>query len=121
MKKGLQIWDLSARILPWLKKALKVSDWENQKLHVSEYSFSLSNRNVVNDSCIKGAFLVSDMISQEEKADLSGHWLFSDIYADARDTGTVLFGGCGLLSKMVYLNRRIMPLSFLISFTVRFF
>lgn len=80
-------------------KAMQEAGLEKMALHVSEYSFSLSNRNIVNDSCIKGAFLVSNAISCLDSVDMAGHWLFSDIYADARDSGTVLFGGCGVLSK----------------------
>ena len=81
------------------RSAMADNGWDEKELHVSEYSFSLSNRNVINDSCIKGAFLVSNMISNFDKAELAAHWLFSDIYSDEKDTGTVLFGGCGVLSK----------------------
>lgn len=80
-------------------KAMAEAGMAEKKLHVSEYSFSLSNRNVVNDSCLKGAFLAANAIACFEKADIAAHWLFSDIYADAKDTGTVLFGGCGILTK----------------------
>lgn len=69
------------------------------ELHVSEYSLSLSNRNAVNDSCIKGAFLMRNAIACAGKADMLGHWLFSDLYADFRDTQAPLFGGCGILTK----------------------
>lgn len=68
-------------------------------LFVSEYSLSLSNRNAVNDSCVKGAFLVKNSISCMRETELSGHWLFSDTYADFSDTQKPLFGGCGLLTK----------------------
>lgn len=79
--------------------AMHKANFPETELHVSEYSLSLSNRNVINDSCMKGAFLVYNAISCLGKADIMGHWLFTDAYADEQDTGALLFGGCGLLSK----------------------
>ena len=68
-------------------------------LHVMEYSLTLSNRNPVNDSCIKAAYLAASAIGCGNKAQILGHWLFSDIYADYRDSMSLLFGGTGLLTK----------------------
>jgi len=79
--------------------AMKKAGFPEVRLHVSEYSLSLSNRNVINDSCLKGAFLVHNAISCLGKAEIMGHWLFTDAYADEQDAGTLLFGGCGLLTK----------------------
>lgn len=81
------------------RNAMEKADFPDVELHVSEYSLSLSNRNVINDSCMKGAFLVYNAISCLGKVKIMGHWLFTDAYADNRDTGALLFGGCGLLTK----------------------
>ncbi|MDY3918061.1 MAG: helix-turn-helix domain-containing protein [Candidatus Limivivens sp.] len=82
-----------------LRNAVKKAEFPETEIHVSEYSFSLSNRNIINDSCLKGAFLVHNAISCYGKADLMGHWLFTDAYSEERDVGAALFGGCGLLTK----------------------
>ncbi|MCD8370442.1 MAG: helix-turn-helix domain-containing protein [Clostridiales bacterium] len=79
--------------------AMERSSFPQTELHVSEYSFSLSNRNVVNDSCMKGAFMIYNAIACLGRVRLMGHWLFTDAYADLKDTRTPLFGGCGLLTK----------------------
>lgn len=79
--------------------AMQKADFPKTELHVSEYSLSLSNRNIINDSCLNGAFLVYNAISCLGKAKLMGHWLFTDAYADEQDTRAPLFGGCGLLTK----------------------
>lgn len=68
-------------------------------VHISEYSMSLSNRNVVNDSCVKGAFLMQNAISCIGETRMLGHWLFTDAYADFNDSQDLLFGGCGILTK----------------------
>lgn len=91
--------DFMSQNISLARRAMEENGWGEKALHVSEYSFSLSNRNVLNDSCIKGAFLVSNMTAHFDLPAMAGHWMFSDIYSDEKDTGTVLFGGCGVLSK----------------------
>lgn len=80
-------------------RAIRLAQFPETELHVSEYSLSLSNRNMINDSCLKGAWIVANAISCLGKANLIGHWLFTDAYSDLQDTKTLLFGGCGLLTK----------------------
>lgn len=82
------------------KEVLKCVEFPTQQVHVSEYGLTLSNRNVMNDSCYNGAFLVQNMIScVAERNVMMGHWLFSDLYADFYDTHAILFGGCGIVNK----------------------
>lgn len=81
------------------KNAMKKADFPNVPIHVTEYSLSLSNRNLINDSCLKGAFLVYNAIRCLGKVEVMGHWLFSDIHADEQDTKEPLFGGCGVVTK----------------------
>lgn len=66
---------------------------------MTEYSFSLSSRNVLNDSCMKAAYLLHNAIDCMGKAELMGQYFYSDAFADACDTGTILFGGNGFLTK----------------------
>lgn len=68
-------------------------------LHVSEWSFSVSDRNVLNDNCMKGAYLVKHMIDGIGKADILGYWLGSDLFADFYDSKLLLNGSSGLLTK----------------------
>ncbi len=79
--------------------AIKNSNFGDVPVYVTEYSLSLSNRSAINDSCIKGAYLIHNAISCLGKTEMLGHWLFTDAYAEEQDTGAPLFGGCGLLTK----------------------
>ena len=83
-----------------MKEVLHNVEFPTRDIHVSEYGLSLSNRNVINDSCYKGAFLVQNIIAcMSEENVMMGHWLFSDLYADYYDTHAILFGGCGIVNK----------------------
>lgn len=81
------------------KEAMKREDYDTVPLHVCEYSMSLSNRNVINDSCSSGAFLMQNAIMCSDKAEIMGYWLLTDLYSDFYDSQNLLFGGCGLMNK----------------------
>ena len=81
------------------ENAIIKANFPKTEIHVTEYSLTLSNRNIINDSCLKGAFLIYNAISCLGKAEMMGHWFFTDAYADEQDTKALLFGGCGLLTK----------------------
>lgn len=82
-----------------VKHSIEESQFPDTPVHVSEYGLTLSNRNLLNDHCAKGSYLIQNMIATSETAELFGHWLGTDIYADYQDSQGFLFGGCGLITK----------------------
>ncbi|UPO91070.1 helix-turn-helix domain-containing protein [Niallia sp. Man26] len=99
--------------LDTLRDAMQLSSFPKVPIHVSEYNLTLSNRNPINDHCAKGAFLIQNAISTIGSADIFGHWLGTDIYADLHDSQSFLFGGCGLLTKTGVPKPSFYALSFL--------
>lgn len=81
------------------QNAAKAAGFPELPVHVTEYNLTLSSRNALNDSCLKAAYLVSNTIDCINHAEILGHYLFSDFYAEGKDTGTILFGGSGYFSK----------------------
>ena len=81
------------------RKAMEMADFPQVPVHVAEYGLSLSNRNVLNDSCLKAAYLLYNAIDCLGRTEMMGHYLFSDCYAESTDTGAILFGGSGCFTK----------------------
>lgn len=77
---------------------IRGSDLGDMEIHVSEWSSTISNRNILNDSCYKAAYLMKNIIDCFGKTNVLGYWLGSDIFAEHMDNRKLLFGGCGLLS-----------------------
>ncbi len=75
------------------------SKMRDVELHVTEWSSTISNRNLLNDSCYKGAYIMKSIIDSIDMADVLGYWVASDIFSEYFDSSPILFGGCGLLSK----------------------
>lgn len=81
------------------KEVLKNAGFEDMPIHISEWNSTVSNRNILNDSCFKGAFILKNLIDSIDQIDTLGYWLASDIFADFYDSNELLNGSSGLISK----------------------
>jgi Beta-xylosidase len=81
------------------REVLHKNGFWNQELHISEWNFTVSNRNCLNDSAFKGAYLVKNLLDMYGKADIVGYWFGSDLFSEYYDTNRLLDGSGGLISK----------------------
>ncbi len=70
-----------------------------ERLYISEWGHSLSNRNIINDSCFRAAFNMKKLIQCIGKADLMVYNGGSDRVSEYYDTKELLFGGSGVVTK----------------------
>lgn len=82
-----------------LQNAMDESGIGNIELHVDEWNFTISNRNVLNDSCEQGAYILKNYIDMEGTVDFMAYWHALDLYSDYYDTNTILNGDLGLISR----------------------
>jgi len=68
-------------------------------VYVSDWNLSLSNRNVLNDSCARGAYFCRKAGSMMRYVTLCSLWVASDWISNYFDTGKILSGSGGLLSR----------------------
>jgi len=68
-------------------------------LHVSEWNFSVSNRNLLNDHCMKGAYIMKNLMDTIDHVEIIGYWTMTDLYSEYYDSVSVLFGGGGIFNK----------------------
>ena len=85
--------------LELFKDVLKTEDFVPDELHITEWNFTISNRNCINDSCAQGAYIVKTCIESIGKADMMGYWHGSDLHTEYYDSGAVLYGDNGLLTR----------------------
>ena len=84
--------------LEMAESIIRDSGLKDVEIHVTEWSSTISNRNLLNDSCYKGAYILKGVIDCFDKAKVLGYWVGSDIFSEHTDTSRLLFGGCGLLN-----------------------
>ena len=71
----------------------------NIPLYITQWSMSVSDRNFFNDSALKGAYIVKNMIAAAGQVSLAAYWNASDLTSDYYDFVHLLGGGPGLLTK----------------------
>ena len=84
--------------LEMAESILRESPLKGVEMHVTEWSSTISNRNLLNDSCYKAAYILKGILDCFERTTLLGYWIGSDIFAEHVDTNLLLFGGCGLMN-----------------------
>ena len=72
---------------------------KDMRLYVSEWSNTISDRNAINDSCYKGAYIVRNLIQNLTNVDGIGYFQATDRTVQYSDTNAFLFGGGGLITR----------------------
>ncbi len=68
-------------------------------LFISEWNFTASVRNYLNDSCYNGAYIIKNILDIYGKTDEIVHYMATDRSQQYYDSNELLFGGSGILSK----------------------
>lgn len=66
---------------------------------VSEWSNSISNRNMIQDSCARGTYIIRFVLSIWKLVDMLGFWHGSDAVDLFYDSKKLIYGGGGILTK----------------------
>ena len=82
-----------------LKEQMAKVGMEDIKLFITEWNFTASVRNYLNDSCFSGAYIIKTMLDIYGKVDDIAHFVATDRTQQYYDSNELLFGGVGILSK----------------------
>lgn len=85
--------------LELFKDVLNAEDFMPDELHITEWNFTISNRNCINDSCAQGAYIMKTCMESIGETDMMGYWHGSDLHTEYYDSGAVLYGDNGLLTR----------------------
>lgn len=81
------------------KNILKKSEAGDIPLYITEWNLTASARNFINDSCFKGAYIIKNILDVYGDVDDMGYFLGSDRTSEFYDSGELLYGGTGVISK----------------------
>ena len=95
-----------------LKRELKKADFDGIPVYVTEWNLTISDRNYMNDSCFQGAYIIKNVIDVCKETEILGYFMGSDRISQYYDSGQLLYGAPGLLSKDSILK----PAAFAIDF-----
>ncbi len=69
------------------------------KLYITEWNLTISDRNYINDTCFKGAYIIKSYIDLYGLTDMAAYYAGTDRMSEHFDSNELLFGGRGVLSK----------------------
>lgn len=76
-----------------------LGEFPEKKIYITEWNNTVSNKNVINDSLYKGAYIVKNLIDSIGEVEGIGYWIASDLHHSGPKTNEILNGGSGLLNK----------------------
>jgi beta-xylosidase/AraC-like DNA-binding protein len=82
-----------------LQEMLRTANMEIPHTIVTEWNLSVSDRNAINDSTYKGAYIIKNILDMYGEAEEVAYFHISDLTAEHYDTSSLLFGGNGLITK----------------------
>lgn len=82
-----------------MKEVMEENGFCTDEFHITEWNFTISNRNVINDSCEQGAFVLKNCIDMCGKVDFMAYWHALDSYSDYYDANAPLNGDSGIISR----------------------
>lgn len=82
-----------------LKEIMKETGFEIPRIHISEWNFTISNRNVLNDGCQQGAYILKNCIDMNGEVEVMAYWHALDSYSDYYDADMPLNGDSGMISR----------------------
>ena len=81
-------------------------------MYITEWNFSLSSRNYLNDSCYRAVYLAWVAAALSGLADVLAVWVASDWISSYYDTISIANGGNGILTKNRIPKRYATPWNF---------
>ena len=82
-----------------LAELVRAAGMDGCKVYFSEWNLTVSDRNYINDTCFKGAYVVKNLLDVYGRLDDIAYYLGSDCVTEHYDSGELLFGGTGLVSR----------------------
>ena len=82
-----------------LRDVMAEAGMDHIPLYITEWNLTVSDRNFLNDTCFKGAYIVKNLLDTYGMAQCMGYFQGSDLVMEHYDSDGPFFGGRGLLSR----------------------
>jgi len=82
-----------------MKQSMADIGFNVKEFHLDEWNYTVSNRNVISDSCEHAAYIMKNYIDMIGNVDVMCYWHGLDLYAEYYDTNSLLSGDAGLISR----------------------
>lgn len=81
------------------RKLLDEHGFEETPIYITEWNQTIADRNFINDSCYKAAYIVKNLIEINQDVPMIGYFSGTDLRTEYFDSKDLLQGGNGLISR----------------------
>ncbi len=90
--------DVMAEYLNWLRSLLDAKGLSHLPIHITEWNSTSSHRDLVNDTVFKAAYVVKNVLDNQEKTESFGYWSLTDDLEELPMENTLFHGGLGMFT-----------------------
>ena len=81
------------------RRAMEECGFREIPLYITEWNETVADRNFVNDSCYRGAYIVKSLLEIHPYVSVIGYFSGTDLRSEYYDSGLLLQGGNGMISR----------------------
>lgn len=71
---------------------------EGKPFYMTEWNLTVSHRNLINDTCFKGCYLVKNLLENYDRLESFGYWSLTDLIGELQLSGHQFHGGLGMFT-----------------------
>lgn len=79
-----------------LRKILSSLYLENLPVYMTEWNFTFSHRNLINDTCFKSCYIMKNLLKNYDRLDSFGYWSLTDMIEENALPDILFHGGLGI-------------------------
>jgi xylan 1,4-beta-xylosidase len=79
-----------------MKKTFNSLGLGNLPIYLTEWNFTLSHRNLVNDTCFKSCYILKNLLDNYDRLDSFGYWCLTDLLEENSLPNSLFHGGLGI-------------------------
>ena len=79
-----------------IRKILSQCGAPNLPVYLTEWNFTLSHRNLINDTCFKSCYIMKNLLRNYDRLDSFGYWSLTDLLEENALPDTLFHGGLGM-------------------------
>lgn len=78
------------------KKVLASLGLEELPVYLTEWNFTFSHRNLINDTCFKSCYIMKNLLKNYDRLDSFGYWSLTDLLEENALPDSLFHGGLGI-------------------------
>jgi xylan 1,4-beta-xylosidase len=91
--------DYFSKFLNKIHNFLKQQNLSSLPLYITEWNFTVSHRNLLNDTCFTSCYLVKNFLENYDRASSFGYWSLTDFIEENQPASSLFHGGMGLFTS----------------------